>query len=293
MKISILLLFLFSTFLWANEKCLQYGIIPYTNIKNIQQSYKPWKNYLEAKLNRCIDINIESDYNGIINSFAKNELDFAFVGPFSYILTKKQAAVEPIVINITSDGLATYRSLLIANDEVARTLKITIPLKGLAGMRILKRKLLKHKKKWMISFTDESSTSGYAVPNYYMKKTELDPDKYFKKTIFVGTHDAAQLVVAHNIIPMAFSAQMFYFDLLKNKKITKKTNIVIWESDDIPKSPIIVKKELPAELKKDLQDLLISIPKENFPKFGKTAGYTKTDENQYKIIEDINEYLKK
>ncbi len=291
LKASILLV-LFITALAAKEGCLRYGIIPYTDVNRISQGYKEWESYLEKKINRCIDIKIENTYEGIIESFVHDKIDFAFVGPFSYILTKKMVAVEPIVIGLTSDKLATYRSLLVSTPQVAKELGIKSPLKGEKGMYKLKEKLLKHKKAWMLSFTDESSTSGYAVPNYYMKKTGLDPDDYFKKITFVGTHDAAQLVVAHNIIPMAFSAQMLYNQLLKDKLITKQSNIVLWESDDIPKAPIIIKKDIPEKLRKDIQKALLQLPEEKFPKFGKTVGYAKTNEAQYKIIEQINEYLK-
>lgn len=279
--------------LFAKQKCLKYGVIPYVNIPDIEKSYGDWKVYLESKMDRCINISFSPSYGDIINKFAHKELDFAFVGPFSYVLTKEVADVEPIVSGITSDGKATYRSLLSTTPDLAKELGIEKPLIGDKGMVLLKSKLDSYKKKWMIAFTDESSTSGYAVPNYYMKKNSLDPSKYFKKLTFVGTHDAAQLVVANNIIPFAFSAQMVYTRLLQNGKITKETNKIIWESEDIPKSPIIIRKDISKGLKNDLQNALVSIPKNYFPKIAKEIGYIKADENTYKIIEDINSYLKK
>jgi len=292
-KIIFVLLFILLGNLLAKQQCLRYGIIPYASTVKIEKSYQKWKRFLENKTNRCIDINIKSSYNDLIEMFAKDKLDFAFVGPFSYILTKQHADVEPIVTGVTSDGHATYKSLLTVTYEVASKLDINTPLKGEKGMAVLKQKLQSYKKKWSIAFTDESSTSGYAVPSYYMKKVQFDPKEYFKHNTFVGTHDAAQLVVAHDIIPFAFSAQMLYNQMVQNNKISKKQNIVIWESDDIPKSPIIVRGDMDDKLKQDLQKALISLPKEYFPKLGKTIGYKETNKNNYMIIEDIHNFLKR
>lgn len=279
--------------LLAKESCIRYGVVPYSNILEIEKSYIGWKKYIEKKINRCIKINFETSYGNLINKFAQNNLDMGFVGPFTYVLIKEVKAIEPIVTTITSDGASTYKSYMVTTKEVAQTLGIFSTLKGEEGMKTIKQKLQKFKKKWMIAFTDESSTAGYAIPNYYMKKVSLNPNDYFKKVTFVGTHDAAQLVVRNNIIPIAFGAEMFYTRLLKDNKISKESNKVIWESDDIPKSPIILKKELSAKLKQKLQSALISIPKDFVPRLAKEVGYIKTDENSYKIIEDIYMYLKR
>ncbi|MEA2050365.1 MAG: phosphate/phosphite/phosphonate ABC transporter substrate-binding protein [Campylobacterota bacterium] len=292
-KILFILIFIFLGNLWAKEQCLRYGIIPYASAIKIEKSYQKWKSFLENKTDRCIDINIKSSYNDIIEMFKKDKLDFAFVGPFSYILTKQHAKVEPIVTGVTSDGHATYKSLLTVTKKVAKELDIDTTLKGEKGMAALKQKLEAHKKKWSIAFTDESSTSGYAVPSYYMKKVQLAPLKYFKNNAFAGTHDAAQLVVAHDIIPLAFSAQMLYNQMLQNNKITKEQNIVIWESDPIPKSPIIVKSDLSNNIKQKLQKALIDLPKDYFPELGKTIGYLKTNKENYMIIENIHNFLKR
>lgn len=277
---------------FANTKCLKYGVIPYSNIIDIKNSYVEWQKYLSSKIDRCIKISFESSYSNLISKFVDNQLDMAFVGPFSYVLIKKSLDVEPIVTAITSDGSATYKSYMVVTKEVSDKLNIQKRLQGATGMELLKKRFDKYKQKWMISFTDESSTSGYAIPNYYMKKINMEPIEYFKKVTFVGTHDAAQLVVHNNIIPIAFSAQMHYEKLLKKQKINKDTNRVIWESDEIPKSPIIIRKDISPELKKKIQDALINIPKEKFPTISKEIGYIKTDEKSYKIIESIHEYLK-
>jgi phosphonate transport system substrate-binding protein len=291
--IGYMLLLVFISSIEAKERCLRYGVIPYSNISDIEKSYIKWQEYLSQKIKRCIEISFESSYGNVINKFSQNELDMAFVGPFSYVLIKQIIDVEPIVTGVTSDGFATYRSYLVVTPKVQKMLNIHKRLQGKSGMKILKQKLSLYKKKWMIAFTDEGSTSGYAIPSYYMKKVGIDFKEYFKKITFVGSHDAAQLVVYNDIIPMAFSAQMLYEKLLKNNKITKEQNRVIWQSDKIPKSPIIIRSSISNELKSTIKQALLDIPKEDIPKIAKEIKYVATNEKNYKIIEDVNKYLKK
>lgn len=283
---------IFLTFSYSNSQCLRYGVIPYVNNADIEKSYLDWKKYLESKLNRCIDIKLESSYGDIISSFSRQKLDFAFVGPFSYVLTKKSANVEPIVKAKTKDGGVVYRSLMVSSPKVAKELEIKEPLRGLEGMKILKEKLEKHKKEWIVAFTDESSTSGYAVPVYYMKKVFMPPFEYFKKVIFIGNHEAAQMVVKDKVVDISFSAEMFYRKMLEKNLINQEQNRLIWISEDIPKSPIIVNKNLQSSLKQDLQNALVTMPDEFIPKLNKEIGYVSTDEKEYKIIEEIYEYIK-
>lgn len=300
MKNKIFLIFIssifFSSFSYGDTtKCLRYGVIPYVSVELIQKSYVKWKEYLEQEIGECIDISYESTYGSIIEKFSKDQLDMAFVGAFSYVLAKKVSDVEPIVSGVTRSGYATYKSYMVTTPKVASQLAINTRLSGEEGMEVLKQKLQRYKKKWMVAFTDESSTSGYAVPNYYMKRISLNPSEYFKKITLVGTHDAAQLVVKNNIIPIAFGAEVFYKNLLDKGDITLNTNKVIWESDAIPRAPIILKKELAkTDLKQRLQKALVNMPKEFMPSSrGREIGYKITDEKSYKIIENIHEYLQK
>ena len=300
MKNKIFLIFIasifFSSFSYGDTtKCLRYGVVPYVSVKLIQKSYVKWKEYLEQEIGECIDISYETTYGSIIKKFSKDQLDMAFVGAFSYVLAKKVSDVEPIVSGVTRSGYATYKSYMVTTPKVASQLAINTRLSGEEGMEVLKQKLQRYKKKWMVAFTDESSTSGYAVPNYYMKRISLNPSEYFKKITLVGTHDVAQLVVKNNIIPIAFGAEVFYENLLDKGDITLNTNKVIWESDAIPRAPIILKKELAkTDLKQRLQKTLVNMPKEFMPSsIGREIGYKITDEKNYKIIENIHEYLQK
>jgi phosphonate transport system substrate-binding protein len=290
MFMAIFLAF-FLQFTYAKQTCLQYGVIPYSDIALIEKSYTQWKQYLERNLQRCIDISFESSYGDIVSKFIKGELDMAFVGPFSYILIKEKVAVEPLVSGITADGESTYKSYMVASKKIANALNIVTPYQGEAGMKVLKKKLSKYKKKWTLAFTDESSTSGYAIPSYYMKKAQLNPDKYFREIAFVGTHDAVQLAIRNNITPIGFGASIHYKKLLNNKKISKDSNVLLWKSDDIPKSLIIVQKNFPQEFKKQLQRLLIEIPPSSIPKISKEVGYIQADELKYDIVEKIYRYI--
>ena len=47
---TVVLLFLFIQFSFANESCLKYGVIPYSNVKDIKKNYVQWQEYLSSKI---------------------------------------------------------------------------------------------------------------------------------------------------------------------------------------------------------------------------------------------------
>ena len=70
-----------------------------------------------------------------------------------------------------------------------------------------------------------------------MMKTGIDPEKVFQKVGYVGTHDAAELVVKNKIIDMVADNDVTYPKMVESGKISPETNVVIWKSDPLPSSP--------------------------------------------------------
>lgn len=278
---------------WANSNCIKFGIIPYAEVNDIKNDYKAWLSYIEEKTGRCIDLYTSKDYGEIAKDFNEDSVDCARVGPFLYVLINKNKEVDPLVIGVKKDGEAFYRSIAVMNGAKAKELGITSPLKGQAGMNTLASKLKDKKDNLVISFTDTGSTSGYAVPLYYMKEAGMDGTKEFRQTIFAGTHDSSLLTVANGIADISVANDKSYDKLYKKGDITKESNVIVWISDDIPESPIVCKADMDKKWQKNFQDALLSMPSSAIPKHGQISKYEKADKKQYEIVEKIDAYLEK
>lgn len=275
----------------AKENCLIMGLIPAEDPKAMMEQYTPMKNWMEKDMGMCINIFTATDYTGVIEAMRTKKVDFAWFGPFSYVLAQERAGAEAFAVGMDSKGNTTYRSYLVATPEAAQKLGITNPLEGEAGMKTLAEKLNNHKKLFTFAFTETASTSGYAVPRYYMMRAGIDPEKVFKKVGYVGTHDAAELVVKNKIIDIVADNDVTYPKMIEGGKISAETNVVIWKSDPLPGSPMALRSDLPENIKEKLKKSISRVPKDVVTGYGKITGYKLVSDKDYTLIKEIKKAI--
>ncbi len=265
----------------AKEKCLVMGLIPAEDPKSMIEQYTPMKNWMEKDMGMCIKIFTATDYTGVIEAMRAKKVDFAWFGPFSYVLAHERAGVEAFAVSVDEKRNTKYRSYLVATPEAAQKLNISKPLEGEEGMKVLAEKLNRHKKEFTFVFTDPTSTSGYAVPRYFMHRAGIDPDRVFKKVGFIGTHDAEEFVVKNKIIDIVADNDVTYSKMLEKGQISKDTNVIIWMSPLLPGSPMAFRKDLPASIKEKLKNSIIRVPRDVVTRYGKITGYQLVTDKDY------------
>ncbi len=275
----------------AKGKCLVMGLIPAEDPKAMIEQYTPMKNWIEKEIGKCIKIFTATDYSGVIEAMRAKKIDFAWFGPFSYTLTHERAGAEAFAVGIDRKGKSGYHSYLIATPDVAEKLGISQPLKGEEGMRVLAEKLKDYNKKFTFTFTDPASTSGFAVPRYFMSRAGIEPEKVFKKVGFIGTHDAAELVVKNRIIDIAADNNVTYQKLLDSGRISPQTNMIIWISPELPGSPMAFRNDLTEDLKGALKEAITNVPDEVVTGYGKIVGYKIVSDSDYQLIKKIKRYI--
>ncbi|HDO36805.1 MAG TPA: phosphonate ABC transporter substrate-binding protein [Nitrospirae bacterium] len=275
----------------ARKKCLIMGLIPAEDPKSMIQQYTPMKNWMEKKIGRCIKLFTATDYTGVVEAMRAKKVDFAWFGPFSYVLANERAGAEAFAVGKDKEGVTTYHSYLVATPEAARKLRISSPLKGAAGMEAIAERLDKLGKEFTFAFTDPASTSGYAIPRYYMMKAGMVPEEVFKKIGYVGTHDAAELVVRNKIIDIVADNDKSYPKMIKKGKISETSNIIIWKSPPIPGSPLAYRKDLPSAVKKALRDSITGIPQDRVTGYGSITGYELVTDNDYRVVKEVKKAI--
>ena len=291
MLLAVFMLFGLVSKASAQRKCFVMGLIPAEDPKSMIQQYTPMKNWMEKDMGMCIELFTATDYTGVIEAMRAKKLDFAWFGPFSYVLANERAGAEAFAVGADAKGRTTYRAYIVATPEVARELGITSPLEGESGMKDLAERLKKVGKKYTFTFTDKASTSGYAVPRYYMHLAGIDPQKTFKKVGYIDTHDTAELVVKNKIIDIAADNDVTYTKMLEEGKISKDTNVVIWMSPELPGSPMAYRRDLPEEVKEALKRSITRVPKDVVAGYGKITSYKLVSDKDYAIIKDIKKTL--
>ena len=255
-------------------KKLVFGIIPTDSQANITERYSNLVQYLEKTLGVPIEVKVATDYAGVITGMQFKHVDFAYFGPKSYVEAAKRANAEAFCLEVLEDGTKGYHGLIITKKN-----------SGLASMADLKSKV------W--AFTDPNSTSGTLVPMvYFFKVLKIEPDKYFSRVIYSGSHEASMLAVKSGKVDGASTNDL---DMARGNgkqwNADKDFNI-IWTSDLIPGSPMAYRKDLPESLKRALRDAYLAYNDQAGLKMLKLKGYAPATDKTYDPIRDQMEVKK-
>ncbi|RXK04011.1 MULTISPECIES: phosphonate ABC transporter substrate-binding protein [Arcobacteraceae] len=253
---------------------LTFGVIPVAGSTSMKENFGPLTKYLEDSLGIKVEMKLAGDYTGIITGMAHNHIDFAYLGPKSYVEAARRANAEALVVEVDGEsGLPGYRGTIIT--KKGSGLKTLEDIKG---------------KKW--AFTSSQSTSGTLVPTVMFSKKGIDPKKYFSKVIYSGGHEASILSVKAGKVDAA-STNNLDFNRGLGKQWTKDEFNVIYTSELIPGAPVAIKKELPISLKMALKGALVSYKDAEGLKRLKNKGFIPGDDSVYNSIRELIELKKK
>jgi len=228
------------------------------NPNGVRAAFQVIKGYFEKKLGMDVDFVYATDYTSIIEAIRAKKAHVAYLSPFSYILASQTHDITPIVTVGQGGKPHMYHSVIFTNYNT-----------HLNSMDDVKARA----KSLSLCFADPASTSGHLIPAAYLTSIGLDPDNAFKATMFAGSHPASVLSVASGKVDVGCSTKEYGIDLLLRQGILKPGLVkVLWTSDPIVASPIVVRNDLNKDLAKKIQDLYLNMAKDAPPVF---ASYIK------------------
>lgn len=244
---------------WPDE--ITFGVIPVASARNMSDSFGDLTAHVENSLGIKVKLQVAGDYAGVITGMQHGHIDLAYFGPKSYCEAADRAGAEALVVEVGESGVAGYHGYIISKKG-----------SGLNSLESLKDK------KW--AFTDPHSTSGTLVPTVYFNDIEIDPEEYFSKVIYSGSHEASILSVKAGKVDAA-STNDLDFERGLGKQWAKDDFNIIWTSDLIPGSPMAVRSDLPTSLKMAIKGAFISYNNTDGLKNLKISGYAPADDNLY------------
>ncbi len=157
------------------------GFNPAENVEVVETNGKLFADYYRAKTGKKVKTFIATDYTALIEALRSGQVDFAFLPPFSYVKAEQVAGAEVLMKSVRK-GKAHYFSAIIARAD-----------KGFTRIEDLKGK--------NIAWTDPASSAGHIFPKASLiSKKKIDPDKFFGKQVFAGSHDALVLAVVNGTV---------------------------------------------------------------------------------------------
>lgn len=251
---------------WPDE--IKFGVIPVAGSTSMKENFGNLTNYLQKQLGIKVKMQLAGDYTGIITGMQHKHIDFAYLGPKSYVEAARRANAEALVVEVDGEsGLPGYRGTIIT--KKGSGLKSLEDIKG---------------KKW--AFTSSQSTSGTLVPTVMFSKKGIDPKKYFSKVVYSGGHEASILSVKAGKVDAA-STNNLDFNRGLGRHWTADDFNIIWTSDLIPGAPVAVRKDLPVSLKMAIKGALLSYDDPEGLKKLKNKGFIKGDDKVYDSVREL------
>jgi len=255
---------------------IRMGLIPADDADEMLRAYEPVKEYLSKELGIHVEIKVTSDYTAAIEAMRSKHIDMAWFGPFSYVIASNVAGAEAIVNGVrASTGKADYHSIIVVN----------------ANSGIEKMEDLKGKK---FAFVDPASTSGNLIPRKILIENGIDPDNDFGMSYYAGTHNAVQLAVANGKVDAGADSDNSYNRMVAAGEIDPAVNKILFTSESIPGSPIVVRKDLPVELKEKIKNALVAMSEQTISQvdgWGGIASYKAVSDSDYDVIRETARIL--
>ncbi|WP_224701887.1 phosphonate ABC transporter substrate-binding protein [Devosia aquimaris] len=245
---------------------------------------QPYADYLSAELGVPVKIVRGTDYAAVIEAMRSGHVQFASVGPAAYALARKVMGedIAPVAVTLDKEGnLGYYSVIAVRADSPYQTLA---DIKGKS-----------------FAFADPNSTSGYAVPSYYLA-TELktSADDYFSEVAFSGGHEQSVMALVNG----TFEAVATHWrnetagniqNMEKKGLIPVGSTRIIWKSPVIPNTPVMMLTTLPQELQDAFKTALMAFPEkdpEGFATYsnGTSSGYVEAKHEDYLDVIAITEF---
>jgi phosphonate transport system substrate-binding protein len=223
---------------------LVFAVVPAENATGTADRWTPFVDYLSRELGTKVTLRVANDYAAVIEGQRAGNIRIAYYGPASFARARMIGVnTDAFAIDVNSDGSKGYYSVFYV----------------LAKSPYQKIEDLKGK---AMAFVDPNSTSGNNMPRFELDKMGVDPDKFFSKTVFVGSHENAVLALTQGTVDVAANlwnvpddsnlTRMLNKGMLKNadgSPMTKDDFRIILKSDIIINAPYAYLSDLPDDLK--------------------------------------------
>ncbi|WP_405107711.1 phosphonate ABC transporter substrate-binding protein [Phaeobacter sp. BS52] len=228
-----------------------------------------------------------ADYNGVIQGLLGGTIDMAWLGASGYAKTylSDPAAVEPILVKVNNDGGYGYYSVGFARKD-----------SGITSLDDMQGKTF--------GFGDPNSTSGFLIPSIEIPEATgatMTSGDYFGEVKFTGGHEQTIVAVVNGDVDAGVSwadglgewEDGFNSGALRRAVdaglVDMNDLVQIWQSKPIPEGPVVLRTELPEDVKLKMTGLMASLKSMDAECFygvaaGEAKGFMPITHDAYEVI---------
>ena len=159
------------------------GFTPAESTDKVSSNGKVLADLLEKSTGYKFQVYVSSDYTALVEAMKTNQVQIGWLPPFAFVLAEKKAGAKVLLKSVRHGQANQYSAIVVRDDSPMKTLE---DLKGKT-----------------IAWTDPSSSSGHILPKSVLISKGIEPDAFFKRQTFAGSHETAVLSVMNKTVDAA------------------------------------------------------------------------------------------
>ena len=215
---------------FADQASYVFGVLPASRDDDLTRDYQPLVERLSKVMGQPLKLAVAWDYNSLVDDIVARRVHLAQVSAYLYVRIKAGMPAE-ILVQQRMDSEIEYRGVFVVH--------VDAPYKSIRSL---------NQKKF--AYVDKHSSAGFFYPRMRIRELGFDPDIWFKRTTFGGSHkDVAALVRDRRVDGGVVSEQT----LLDEPALR-----VIDRTDVIPDDAIVAGATVTGDLRNKLRSFLLT-----------------------------------
>lgn len=245
LALAVVLGGLFATGAQAQTKRPEKIVFTVLSAEGQASSGPLWQPLLDD-LERAIGIPVEpifgSNYSVLVEAMAADQAQIGWFSALPAVQAIDRAGAEVIARTVDLEGKDSYVSTLIVRK----------------GSGITAEDVARCGKRYDFGIGDAQSTSGTLAPmTYFFSPRNIDPTACFA-TVRSANHQANAFAVANGLVDVATSNSVNTVFLRRQNPQVADQIEEIWQSPPIPESGILIRSDLPADVKARIREFFVT-----------------------------------
>jgi len=122
---------------------------------------------------------------------------------------------------------------------------------------------------------------------YFLKEAKIIPEEYFSRVIFSGSHEASIMAVKMGKVDAASTNDLDLDREMEAGRISKDDFNIVWKSDIIPGSPLVVRGDLSYGFVMKLKKAILTFNDPEGLRKLQLKGFVETKDSDYNCIREM------
>lgn len=260
-----------------------FAVVPAENAAGVTERYGPFVEYMSRTVGTRFTLRVANDYAAVIEGQRSGNIQLAYYGPSAFaraLMTGTQA--EAFLIEVNEDGSKGYYSVFYV--------RAGTPYQNVQDLRGRN-----------LGLVDPNSTSGNNVPRYALNRMGINPEQFFGRVVYTGSHENAVIALQQGTVDVAANwwnnEQESNLLRMERKGMVKAGDFrIVFRSEQIVNSPMAYLSSLPADLKASIRQAMLDLPQREPALFqrmtdGKQRPWEPVDNSAYQPIIELNRFV--